>query len=344
MKTIRWGIIGCGDVTEVKSGPGFAKAERSALVAVMRRNGALAQDYARRHGVPRCYDDGAALIGDPEVDAIYVATPPSAHKEYTIAAAKAGKPVYVEKPMALDAGECDAMIAACRAAGVPLFVAYYRRALPRFLKVKELIDTGAIGDVRAVTITLYRQYEPPPAAAAATSAGTGAGGGASSAALPWRIDPAISGGGLFVDLAAHTLDLLDFILGPIVRVTGGAGNQAGLYGAEDIVHGAFEFASGVRGTGIWSFNAFGEVDRVEIVGSRGRVSFATFEDQPVTLETAAGAQAFTIPHPAHVHQPLIQTIVDELTGHGTVPSPSTGESGARTTRVMDALLRPYYQR
>jgi 1,5-anhydro-D-fructose reductase (1,5-anhydro-D-mannitol-forming) len=318
MKTIRWGIIGCGDVTEVKSGPGFAKAERSALVAVMRRNGDLARDYAQRHGVPRWYDDGAALIADPEVDAVYVATPPNAHKEYTLAAAAAGKPVYVEKPMALDAGECDEMIAACRAAGVPLFVAFYRRALPRFLKVKELIDTGAIGDVRAVTITLYRHYQPP------------------AGALPWRINPAISGGGLFVDLASHTLDLLDFMLGPIARVTGGAGNQAGRYAAEDIVHGAFEFTSGVRGTGIWSFNAFGDVDRTEIVGSRGRVSFATFDDLPVTLDTAAGPQTFTIPHPAHVHQPLIQTIVDELRGKGKCES--TGESGARSSWVMDRCL------
>jgi 1,5-anhydro-D-fructose reductase (1,5-anhydro-D-mannitol-forming) len=368
MKTIRWGIIGCGEVTEVKSGPGFAKAERSALVAVMRRNGELARDYARRHGVARWYDDGAALIADPEVDAVYVATPPSAHKEYTIAAAAAGKPVYVEKPMALNAGECDAMIAACRAAGVPLFVAYYRRALPRFLKVKELIDSGAIGDVRAVTIALYRRYEPPVPAVPPAGASAAVGGSAAPAALPWRIDPAISGGGLFVDLAAHTFDLLDYVLGPIARVTGGAGNQAGRYAAEDIVHGAFEFArddksrrgelawqggrrppceefaSGVRGTGIWAFDAFGDVDRTEIVGSRGRVSFATFDDLPVTLETAAGTQVFTIPHPAHVHQPLIQTIVDELTGHGAAPCPSTGESGARTTRVMDELLRAYYQR
>ena len=145
MRTIRWGIIGCGNVTEVKSGPGFQKARNSALVAVMRRNAALAQDYAGRHGVPRWYDDGAALIADPEVDAVYVATPPSSHKGYVLACAAAGKPVYVEKPMALDHGECEEMIAACRAANVPLFVAYYRRALPRFLKVKELIDGGAIG-------------------------------------------------------------------------------------------------------------------------------------------------------------------------------------------------------
>ena len=100
MKTIRWGIIGCGNVTEVKSGPGFQKAKNSALVAVMRRNGALAEDYARRHNVPRWTDDAQALIDDPEVDAVYVATPPAFHIEYTIQAARAGKPVYVEKPLA----------------------------------------------------------------------------------------------------------------------------------------------------------------------------------------------------------------------------------------------------
>ena len=309
MTTIRWGIIGCGDVTEVKSGPGFAKAERSALVAVMRRNGELARDYARRHGVARWYDDGAALIADPEVDAIYVATPPNAHKDYTIAAAKAGKPVYVEKPMALNAGECDAMIAACRAAGVPLFVAYYRRALPRFLKVKELVDAGAIGDVRAVTITLYRQYEPPAAAAGAS---------ASTAARP-----RCRGGSIRRFPAAGCSSTSRRIRsicstsssGRSRASTGGAGNQAGRYGAEDIVQGAFEFASGVRGTGIWSFNAFGDVDRAEIVGSRGRVSFATFDDLPVTLETAAGAASLhhsasrprpSAPHPDHrrrAHRP-----------------------------------------
>ena len=134
MRTVRLGIIGCGNVTEVKSGPGFQKAKDSSLVAVMRRTGELAQDYAGRHDVPRWYADAEALIGDPEVDAIYIATPPSSHKEYVILAARAGKPIYVEKPMARTHAECQAMIAICREAGVPLYVAYYRRALPRFLK------------------------------------------------------------------------------------------------------------------------------------------------------------------------------------------------------------------
>jgi 1,5-anhydro-D-fructose reductase (1,5-anhydro-D-mannitol-forming) len=322
MNTIRWGIIGCGEVTEVKSGPGFAKAAGSSLVAVMRRNGARAADYARRHGVPRWYDDADALVGDAEVDAVYVATPPAAHKEHVLRAARAGKPVYVEKPMALDLGECEAMIAACRAAGVPLFTAYYRRALPRFLKVKALVDGGDIGAVRAVRVALER-----PA-----SLGVGS----------WRVDPAIAGGGHFVDLASHTLDLLDHLLGPIVAVTGSAANQGGRYAAEDIVCGTFVFASGVCGSGVWCFSGVGGVDRVEIVGTRGRVTFATFDDLPVVLERDGETTPFVIAHPQHVQQPLIQTIVDELRGIGTCPS--TGVSGARTTAVMDQLLRSFYQR
>src|SRR5260221_13914845 len=160
MRTIRWGMIGAGNVTEVKSGPGFQKAEHSVLVAVMRRNVELARDYAQRHDVPRWYGDADALINDPEIDAVYIATPPDAHKDYTLRCAKAGKPVYVEKPMALNFAECQEMIEACRAAAVPLWVAFYRRMLPRFLKIKELIDSGEIGAVQAVSVRLYRPVEP----------------------------------------------------------------------------------------------------------------------------------------------------------------------------------------
>jgi predicted dehydrogenase len=156
LNEVRWGIIGCGSVTEVKSGPGFQKADRSRLVAVMRRNGELAQDYAMRHGVPKWYSRAEDLIGDPEVDAVYIATPPAFHKEYALMAARAGKPVYVEKPMARNHAECLEMIEGCEALDVPLFVAYYRRALPRFLKIKEILESGLLGEVRFVTTTHYR--------------------------------------------------------------------------------------------------------------------------------------------------------------------------------------------
>lgn len=320
MDTIRWGMIGCGDVTEVKSGPGFQKAEGSALVAVMRRNGELAADYARRHQVPCWYDDADALIRDPEVDAVYIATPPSTHLDYALRCAAAGKPAYVEKPMAMSHAECTKMVEAFKAAGVPLFVAYYRRALPRFLKVKELIEAGAIGEPRFVTITLHR---PPQAADV-------------DASQNWRIDPAVAGGGYFVDLAAHQLDFLDALFGPVTEASGFATNQGGLYAAEDNVVGSFRFANGVQGGGVWCFTAFDARDLIRIVGSRGRIEFSSFNENPITLATAEGVQSWELTNPPHVQQPLIQNVVDSLRGRATAIS--TGESAARASWVMDKLL------
>ena len=321
-ETIRWGIIGVGDVTEVKSGPGFQKADHSELVAVMRRSAAKAQDYAERHGVARWYDDGAALIADAEVDAVYVATPPDSHLHYTELAAAAGKPVLVEKPMARSYAECQQMIDACERAGVPLWVAYYRRRLPRFVEIKALVDGGAIGEIRSVAVTLRQrplQIESD---------------------LPWRVQPEISGGGLFADVAVHMLDYLDYLLGPIQATRGFAVNQAGLYPAEDNVVGSFVFESGVTGVGSWCFTSPDVLDQTVIVGSAGSISYSTFDAAPITLTTAAGIEQITIDNPAHVHQPLIQSIVDELRGEGTCPS--TGISAARTAKVMDDLLRGYY--
>ncbi len=317
--TIRWGIIGVGDVTEVKSGPGFQKADGSALVAVMRRDGDKARDFAQRHGVLHWYDDAEALIHDDEVDAVYVATPPHVHKEYTLMAAQAGKPVYCEKPMALNFAECEEMIAACEAAGVPLWVAYYRRTLAKFVKVKELVDGGAIGEVQTVQTTLQqppRDVDPDN--------------------LPWRVQPTISGGGIFVDMGAHSLDLLDYLLGPVVEAHGIAINRGGDYPAEDNVSASLRFAGGALGSGSWCFTSHESRDETVLTGTRGKIIFSTFDDKPFTLHTADGQQSFDLPFPPHVQQPLIQTIVDELNGRGTCPS--TGVSGARTNWVMDRVL------
>jgi len=319
MQHIRWGIIGCGDVTEVKSGPGFQKAANSSLVAVMRRNGDLARDYAQRHGVPRWYHDADQLIQDPEVDAVYIATPPSSHKDYTLKVALAGKPVYVEKPMAMNFAECDQMLRACQKAGVPLFVAYYRRSLERFLKIKQWLDAGRIGDVRFVTVSQFQKSLREE----------------ESANPPWRVVPEISGGGKFLDVGSHTLDILDFLLGPIERASGSAGNQGGHYQTDDIVNAHFTFRSGVKGTGVWCFSAFSNADANCIVGSRGMIQFSTFGADPTVLTTEAGTEAHHAVHPVHIQQPLIQSIVADLKGEGSCPS--TGASGARATWVMDQI-------
>ena len=322
MEQVRWGIIGCGAVTEVKSGPALSKIVGSQLVAVMRRDKGKARDYALRHGAPKWYDDADALINDADVNAIYVATPPASHAEYAIRAAKAGKPVYVEKPMALNFRQCHEMIDTCEAAGVPLFVAYYRRRLPDFLKVRELVESGAIGELRFVSVELYHAPKND----------------LDKDNLPWRVIPEIAGGGYFMDLGSHQLDFLDYVLGPIASVTGRAVNQARLYPAEDIVSADFVFESGVLGSGMWCFTVAKQrhTDQTQIVGSKGRITFSSFDVAPIRLETAEGVEEFTIPRPEHVQQPVLQTVVDELLGRGKCPS--TGVTAARTSRVMDEIL------
>lgn len=324
MAKINWGIIGCGNVTELKSGPAFRKVPDSDLVAVMRRTAAKAQDYAERHKVPRWYADADALISDPEVTAVYIATPPDTHAEYAIRVARAGKAVYLEKPMARTYAECQSILETCDKFAVPLFVAYYRRQLPGFLKVRELIESGRIGKVLAVTIELC--YTPRPEDHDPEN-------------LPWRVKPEISGGGYFVDLAAHQLDYLDYLFGPIQNADGVATNHARLYDAEDTVAATFEFENGVIGNGLWTFasSEASRMDSIRLVGSDGDVTIASFNlDTPIRLRTPNGVEEIPVPTTEHVQQPLIKTVVDALLNRGVCPS--TGASAARTNRVIDEIL------
>lgn len=323
-KPIRWGIIGCGNVTEVKSGPGFQLAEGSELIAVMRRNGALAEDYAKRHNVPKWFDSADALIADSDVDAVYIATPPGTHKEYALKVCAAGKPAYVEKPMARNYAESRAITEAFEATGVPLFVAYYRRALPRFLKVKEVVEAGRLGKVTGAAATYVSPANRSP--------------GWDN--LPWRFQAEEAGGGLFLDLASHTVDILDFILGALNPVAGRAANTGGRYAVEDGVAMHFQTPNGALGVARWNFMGFAKEDVVVIEGMEGKISFSVFGAEPVRLETADGVEEFDLQNPLHVQQPFIQTVVNALLGEGTCPS--DGRSAMRAARVMDIALQSYY--
>jgi 1,5-anhydro-D-fructose reductase (1,5-anhydro-D-mannitol-forming) len=323
MDRIRWGIVGCGDVTEVKSGPGFQHADGSALVAVMRRDRAKADDYARRHGVPRVHDTAAALIDDPGVDAVYIATPPSSHHALALRAAAARKPCLVEKPMAMNHRECLEMIDAFRSAGAPLWVAYYRRAQPRFLLIRQLVAQGRIGRVTSAHVQIQNRLAD------------------GSAARSWHFDPSIAGAGLVFDVGSHAVDLLDFFLGPIRGVGAFAVNTGGAYAAEDVATASFAFECGIVGSGVFNFHAFEKMDRLVLIGSEGEIATPIFTDEDIIVRTRAGAIHHPIVRPPHVHQPLIQTIVDELRGRGRCES--TGESGARAQWVLDECVRNFYR-
>ena len=325
MKTIRWGIIGVGNVTEVKSGPPLYKCENSELVAVMRRNGDKAKDYAERHNVARWYDDGQALINDPDVDVVYVATPTHAHKDYVIQAAQAGKHVYCEKPMALTYEECQEMINTCNRAGVSLWVAYYRRTMPRFLKIKDLLDSGAIGDVLGVSIQHFKTTNVQP--------------NTPESELHWHHIPEISGGGGPVDVGSHQIDILNYFFGNIVEVKGSASNQSGLFRSADCMNATFRFDSEMIGTGIWNFTAGVNLEEMTIAGTKGLLSFSVFSPTPIKLTTASGTELIEFGYPEHVHQPLIETIIAELNGQGQCPS--TGYSASHTAWIIDQIFADF---
>lgn len=322
MKKVQWGIIGCGDVTEVKSGPAFNKVAHSSLVAVMRRDAAKAADYARRHGVPKWYADAQQLIEDPEVNAIYIATPPQSHEEYTLRCLQAGKPVYVEKPMATNAAAAIRMRQAAADSGVKLCIAHYRKAQPRFIKVKALLEAGAIGEPRLVNLQLIQP--PQPAQVADIKAF-------------WRLDPGVSGGGLFHDLSPHQLDLMQYFFGHYETAFGFALNQAGLYTADDLVTGSIRFSNGVVFNGSWCFSGAENEQRdiVEIIGSKGSIRFATFSTNHIVITQKGAEQVIEFDDLPHVQQPMIAAVVRYFLQEGS--NPSSAESAVATMQLIEAF-------
>jgi len=320
---IKWGFIGCGNVTEKKSGPAFKKIEGSTVVAVMSRDEEKARNYAEKRGIKKWYTDAMELIEDPEVDAVYIATPPSSHATYAIMAMKAGKPVYIEKPMASSYEECTRINRISQETGVPCFVAYYRRYLPYFIKVKELIQQGVIGNVINVQI----RFAQPPYDLDYNKEN-----------LPWRVQPDIAGGGYFYDLASHQLDILQDIFGCILEAEGFKSNRAGLYKAEDTVSACFQFDSGLVGSGSWCFVAHSSAkeDRIEVIGDKGMLCFSTFTFDPIALHTEKGREEFVIENPEHIQYNLIESVIHHLQGKSICSC--DGISATPTNWVMDKIL------
>lgn len=324
MKILKWGFIGCGEVTETKSGPAFSEVEGSSVVAVMSRSVDKARDYAERHRIAKWYTDAQELIDDPDVNAIYIATPPSSHATFAIMAMKAGKPVYVEKPLAANYEDCARVNRVSEETGVPCFVAYYRRYLPYFQKVKELIESNVIGEVINVQI----RFAVPP-----RDLDYGQGDH-----LPWRLQPDIAGGGYFYDLAPHQLDMLQYFFGVITEANGICANRGGLYKAEDSVSACFRFESGLPGSGSWCFVAHesAKEDRIEVIGNRGQVSFSVFNYDPIVLNTSAGRECISVPNPPYVQYPLIKNVIEHLQGIGVCTC--TSVSSTPVNWVMDQIL------
>ncbi len=324
MKKINWGIIGCGDVTEIKSGPAFNKVKNSELVAVMRRDAAKAEDYAKRHGVPRWYSDASQLINDPEVSAIYIATPPSSHEHYALEVMKAGKPVYVEKPMATDYAAAERMAEFAEQTNSKIVVAHYRRQQPIFQTIKQLLSDKIIGEPLLVRLELTK----PPLTKTELD----------DPKIAWRVNPAIAGGGLFHDLAPHQLDLMYYFFGPVLKVNGIATNQGGHYMADDMVAGTILFENGVAFSGTWCFNASADAakDHCEIIGTHGKISFSIFEGFTVTVLANGVTTVHTFDPLQHVQEPMIEAAVNYFLD--IADNPCSADEGAEVMRLLEAFV------
>jgi predicted dehydrogenase len=324
MKQIKWGFVGCGEVTEKKSGPAFEEVEGSMIEAVMSRNEAKARSYAERHHIKKWYTDAQELIDDTDVNAIYIATPPSSHATFAIMAMKAGKPVYVEKPLAASYEDCARINRISEQTGIPCFVAYYRRYLPYFQRVKNLLLNGTIGNIMNVQI----RFSCPPRDLDYKMGDN----------LPWRLQPDIAGGGYFYDLAPHQLDLMQDFFGVIVDVDGICANRAGLYPAEDSVSACFKFDNGLPGSGSWCFvgHESSKEDRIEVIGDRGLLSFSVYNYDPIQLVTSDGATSITVPNPPYVQLPIIKSVIEDLQGISICTS--TSVSATPVNWVMDRIL------
>jgi 1,5-anhydro-D-fructose reductase (1,5-anhydro-D-mannitol-forming) len=321
-KIIKWGMIGTGNVTERKSGPAFSKIPGSKLVAVANRSPEKAEDYARRFKIPTCFTNPFDVISDPEVDVVYIATPPQSHPEYALACINAGKPVYLEKPMARTFQECRVINEAAEKAGVPVYIAYYRRSLDYFLKVKEILDEGSIGKVLHINMQQYFRTREEDR---------------DQANPPWRVVPEISGGGYFHDVGCHALDIIFYLFGDPVNVTGRSLNRTGLYKADDVVSTSITLPGEILLTGSWIFvtpEPFTK-DRIVINGEKGSLSFSVFSFEAIALNVGSKKESFSITPPEHIQMPLIQSIVSELLGKGSCPS--TGKTGAICSQVMDQI-------
>ncbi|MDO6803585.1 Gfo/Idh/MocA family oxidoreductase [Wenyingzhuangia sp. 1_MG-2023] len=322
MKQVNWGVIGVGNVCEVKSVPAMYKISNSKVIAVMRRDADKAKDYAKRHKIEMWTTDADEVINHPEINAIYIATPPKYHKAYALKVAEAGKACYIEKPMAITHDECVEIEKAFKSKNLPLYIAYYRTCLPNFLKAKELIDYGTLGTVLNIQMNTSKPLDVLDPDYHKRN---------------WRVDPKIAGDGYFYDLGSHQLNILEFLIGDINHIQGLAANQSKIYKSNDVVVANMLFKNNVVGTCFWAFNhgISGRQDELTINGSKATLKMACFKDTPLLLIHADGSkETFDIPYPEHVQQPMIQSIVNDLI-HKTKKTYSTGKIGAKTNYWLE---------
>jgi len=313
---IRWGLLGAGDIAHKRVARAIIDAPHSALTAACRRDEAKLREFCRVFGVERAYFKDEDLISDPDIDAVYVATPVDLHLPQTVAAAAHGKHVLVEKPMARTSAECDLMIAACRTQGVKLGVAYYRRFYPIVLRLKEILAAGEIGRPMAIAACTATSLSIPPGAGSA-----------------WRVVPEQSGGGSLMDVGSHRINLFLDMFGEVAEVKAFCHTLAGDYQGEDCASLILRFQSGAHGSLQCFFSTLANADEFAIVGTKGRLLANPLNGSKLIVDLGTQERVEEHPPPANLHGPLVEDFVKAILEDR--PPRVDGEEGRLTNEVME---------
>jgi len=292
---LKWGLIGAGDIVRKRVAAALRDAERSRLVAIARARADLAESFAASVGARRGHARWQDLVADPDLDAVYVATPVHLHSLHAIAAAEAGKHVLCEKPMAMDVAECDRMIAACRSNGVTLGVAYYRHFYPIVLRMREILESGEIGRPVLATVEAFERFNPTP-----------------GEPRHWFVTKAAAGGGPMFDFGCHRLEVLLSMFGPAARVTGVAANVVFDREVEDTAIAAVQFESGACATVSVTHAASEPRDTFRVVGTAGSIHVPLLNGADLIVTTGGNERRESHPPPSNLHQPLVQDFVDAV--------------------------------
>src|SRR6266550_1303228 len=320
MNQLRWGLIGCGDIARKRVAPALRDLPECELVAVCRKRSELAESFAREFGAGKWYEDWRDLIRDEEVEAVYLATPVHLHRTQTIAAAEAGKHVLCEKPMALNAAECDEMLVSCGANNIRLGVSYYRHFYPIVARIKSLLDSGEIGQPVLAQINAFEWFNPEDDEARA-----------------WLLKKGLAGGGPLFDFGCHRIEVLAHIFGRITKVAALTANVLFDREVEDTATASFQFEGGACGVLTVTHAEREPQDSLDIFGSQGSISVPVLNEGRMRVRNEEGEHWESHPPAANLHEPLIADFVQAVLAN-QMPTVS-GEIGRMVAKIEEAIYR-----
>jgi predicted dehydrogenase len=320
LEKLHWGLLGCGDISKKRIAPALITLENCELLAVARANYTLAESFAQEFGVKRWYKDWQDLIMDDEINAIYIATPVYLHAEQTIAAAKAGKHVLCEKPMALNAQDCERMIETCKKHDVTLGISYYRHFYPVLTRIKDIIISGEIGEPVIAEIHAFEWFDRKP-----------------GEPRYWLLEKELSGGGPMMDFGCHRIEVLQHLFGGIEEVQSRLFNVHFKRKVEDTAYVSLLFKNHIHAIIRVTHAAYEARDTLDIFGTKGSIHVAHLNSGTMTVKTEKGERKEE--HPAHpnVHQPLIEDFTNSVLKKG---NPAVdGSIGREVTLILDNIYK-----